>query len=89
MKMLSESHCILYFFFTLQVEYSSSEDGQYAVSENKVWGFLHFSKNFSSNLATRFNEGGDITDNNIFDMGSIQAWIDNTSKNVIANRLIK
>lgn len=62
------------------VEYSSSEDGQYAVSENKVWGFLHFSKNFSSNLATRFNEGGDITDNNIFDMGSIQAWIDNTNK---------
>lgn len=66
----------------MQVEYSNSDDGQYAVSENKVWGFLHFSKNFSSNLATRFNEGGDITDNNIFDLGSIQAWIDNTSKNV-------
>lgn len=81
--MLGESRSILnYSFLTLQVEYSNSDDGQYAVSENKVWGFLHFSKNFSSNLATRFNEGGDITDNNIFDLGSIQAWIDNTSKNV-------
>lgn len=71
----------LLYFVVLQVEYPSAEDGQYAVSENKVWGFLHFSKNFSTNLATRFNEGGDISDDNIFDMGSVQAWIDNTSKN--------
>lgn len=64
----------------LQVEYSNSEDGHYAVTENKVWGFLHFSKNFSSSLATRFNPEVEDKDNTTLEEGSIHAWIDNTSK---------
>ncbi|VVC34716.1 Hypothetical protein CINCED_3A002860 [Cinara cedri] len=69
------------------VEYTNEEDGKYAVKENKVWGFIHFSKNFSDNLAIRFNDATDISDENgtdisdsMFDKGTIHAWVDNTNK---------
>lgn len=69
--------------FILQVEYSNENDGHYAVKENKVWGFLQFSKNFSDNLVTRFNDGMDISnDSNVLDLGSIHVFIDKTSKNL-------
>lgn len=68
----------------IQVEYSNLEEGQYALKENKVWGFLHFTKNFSINLASRFNDKTDISDSSNPDTDlvfeSIDAWIDGTSK---------
>lgn len=60
------------------------------MKKSKVWGFIHFSKNFSDNLAIRFNnENSDISSNSsasseisdeTYDFGSIHASIDNTSK---------
>lgn len=70
----------IYIFFVLQIQYSNPEDGHYALNENKVWGLLHFSKNFSDSLANRFNDGTYNFDNITLDMGTIHAWIDNTSK---------
>jgi len=68
----------------LQIEYSNIEDGQYALTENKVWGLVHFSKNFSESLVTRFNAGTDISDNITLETATVHAWIDNSSNmNVI------
>ncbi|XP_025421950.1 ABC transporter G family member 23-like isoform X2 [Sipha flava] len=71
------------------VEFSNVYDGEYAVKKSKVWGFIHFSKNFSDNLAIRFNnENSDISDQSnssqisdeTYNFGSIHASIDNTNK---------
>jgi len=70
----------VFFFAAPQVEYSNADDGHFAVNENKVWGFLYFSRNFSESLATRFNGATDTDDNDALVAGSIDAFIDNKSK---------
>lgn len=54
------------------------------MKEKKVFGFLHFTRNFSTNLANRFNDQTDISDKNDSDANmafeSVDAWIDDTGK---------
>lgn len=68
----------------IQVEYSNRDEGLYAVEENNVWAFIHFTKNFSINLSNRYNDQTDISDSSSPDADlafeSVDAWIDNTSK---------
>ncbi|XP_050444349.1 ABC transporter G family member 23-like [Adelges cooleyi] len=61
------------------VKFSNIEEGHAAVNENKVWGFIHFSSNFSGSLATKFNTGVEATNDTLMS-STVDAWIDSANK---------
>ncbi|XP_075229228.1 ABC transporter G family member 23-like isoform X3 [Lycorma delicatula] len=67
------------------IEYQSVDDAQIALSKNKVWGVLHFSKNFTSSLLERIDMGW-VSDDTVINFSIVDVWMD-MSNSIIGETL--
>lgn len=72
-------YSILLLYIILQDRFDTLEDGISAVKANKVWGLMHFPRNYSSSLWTRFKLIADTSDEDI-DLSTISIWMDSTGR---------
>lgn len=69
---------IFYSFF--QTPFNTSEEAKHAVATGKLYGALHFSRNFSTALGKRVTDG-DVEDD-VVDDSSVSVWLDMTSESI-------